>query len=46
MLVAADNFAWALAAFVPPVVAAVVVWGMWRWAKRDEAEHAKQEDER
>jgi hypothetical protein len=46
VLVAEDNFVWALAAFVPPVVAAIVAWGMWRWAKRDEAEHANGEDDR
>jgi predicted MFS family arabinose efflux permease len=40
-----QNFGWILAAFVPPVVAAVVAIGMWKWAKRDAAEQTKRDDE-
>ena len=29
-------------AIVPVILAVVVVWGFWRWAKRDEAREASE----
>jgi len=29
----------------PPLLAIVVCWSVWRWAKRDEAEQARKSDE-
>jgi membrane protein implicated in regulation of membrane protease activity len=45
----ADEYILLASAIVPAILAVVVVWVFWRWAKRDEAreaEEAARRDER
>ena len=42
----ADEYILLLSAVGPLVLAIAVVWGFWRWAKRDEAREAAEKRDR
>jgi hypothetical protein len=41
-----ENFVLLCSAVVPPIVAIVVCYGLWRWAKRTDEQEAKERAER
>jgi len=40
-----QNFVYGFLIVAPPLLAIVVCWSVWRWAKRDEARQARDPDE-